>query len=64
MAEEQRSVVAIESTPLEYWLATTDARDLGRIDQEKAKVPEKSNFEILKQLSVAFPMGMAAQGGV
>ncbi len=57
MAEDQRSVVAIESTPLEYWLATTDPRDLSKIEGEKIKSPDSSNLEILKKLAADFPRG-------
>jgi type-IV secretion system protein TraC len=63
MAEDQRAVVVIESTPLEYWLATTDARDLGKIDEMKTACPEKNNLEILKELSTKYPRGFASSGG-
>lgn len=62
MAEDQRAVVAIESTPLEYWLATTDPRDLGKIEAEKSKSPSLSNLEILKSLAISCPKGVAAEG--
>lgn len=62
MAEDQRSVVAIESTPLEYWLATTDPRDLGKIDSEKTATKNLTNLEVLKSLAVKHPKGMAAEG--
>lgn len=61
MAEDHRAVVAIESTPLEYWLATTDPRDLGKIEVEKSKHPSYSNLEILKKLSSLHPKGVAAE---
>lgn len=60
MAEDARAVVVIESTPLEYWLATTDGRDLGKIEEFKKTHPEKSQLEILQELSVKFPRGIAA----
>jgi conjugal transfer ATP-binding protein TraC len=63
MAEDQRAVVVIESTPLEYWLATTDARDLGKIDEMKLSYPEKYNLEILRELSTKYPRGFASSGG-
>lgn len=62
MAEDQRAVVAIESTPLEYWLATTDPRDLGKIESEKTKSPALTNLEILKSLAETCPRGVAAEG--
>lgn len=60
MAEDARSVVIIESTPLEYWLATTDGRDLGKIEDYKKKSPEVSQIEVLKKLAHDFPKGVAA----
>jgi type-IV secretion system protein TraC len=63
MAEDQRAVVVIESTPLEYWLATTDARDLGKIDEFKMQHPEMNNLEVLKVLSEKYPRGFAVIGG-
>lgn len=62
MAEDQRSVVVIESTPLEYWLATTDPRDLSKIEQEKAANPDACNLEVLKKLAVQYPKGVASKG--
>ena len=60
MAEDARAVVVIESTPLEYWLATTDGRDLGKIEDYKKKFPELSQLEVLKILALEFPKGVAA----
>lgn len=62
MAEDSRAVVAIESTPLEYWLATADGRDLGMIDQFKASNPELGTLEVLKTLAAKYPKGIAANG--
>lgn len=61
MAEDNRAVVIIDSTPLEYWLATTDARDLGKLDEYKKQHPELSNLEILKKLAEIYPRGVAFQ---
>ena len=60
MAEDSRAVVIIESTPLEYWLATTDGRDLGKIEEYKKQHSEISQLEILKKLAFEFPRGIAA----
>ena len=62
MAEDQRAVVAIESTPLEYWLATTDPRDLGKIEEYRKLKPEMATVQILKELSQVLPRGVAAEG--
>jgi conjugal transfer ATP-binding protein TraC len=42
MSGDDRSVVAVESTPLEYWLATTDPRDLALISQIEKSGKSKS----------------------
>ncbi|MGE4133295.1 MAG: ATP-binding protein [Bdellovibrionales bacterium] len=64
MAEDQRSMVVIESTPLEYWLATTDPRDLARIEKEKRSDVGREDLEILKKLADLYPRGVAAGGAV
>lgn len=56
--QDNRSVVSVEPTPLELWLATTNPRDLKIIEEEKNKFPEKSQLEILKALAEQFPHGV------
>jgi type IV secretory pathway VirB4 component len=63
MAEDARALVAIESTPLEYWLATTDGRDLGKITEYQKKFETLSPIEILKKLATDYPRGFASIGG-
>jgi conjugal transfer ATP-binding protein TraC len=63
MAQDQRAVVAIESTPLEYWIATTDPRDLGVIEKETAANPEQNSLQILTQLAKRYPRGLVASQG-
>lgn len=62
MAEDQRSMVVIESTPLEYWLATTDPRDLARIESERQSSGVSDDLEILKKLADLYAKGVAAGG--
>lgn len=64
MAEDARVVVAIDSTPLEYWLATTDGRDLGKIEEYQRAYPTEASLMILKRLAKDFPKGVAANQGV
>jgi len=59
MCGDDRSVVSIESTPLEYWIATTDARDLSKIEENEHEEPNLSKIEILTKLSRLYPEGMA-----
>lgn len=63
MAEDARAVVAIESTPLEYWLATTDGRDLGKMEEYQKEFKDQTPISILKKLAHEYPRGVAAQGG-
>ena len=63
MAEDARALVSIESTPLEYWLATTDGRDLGKITEYQKKFETLSPVEILKKLATDYPRGFASIGG-
>ena len=63
MAEDARVVVAIESTPLEYWLATTDGRDLGKIEEYQKAYPTENSICILKRLAKDFPKGVAVTQG-
>ena len=62
MAEDQRAVVAIESTSLEYWLATTDPRDLSKLESERLEDPNLATIELLKKLAAKYPRGVAAGG--
>jgi type IV secretory pathway VirB4 component len=51
IAEDKRLVVRIESTPLEYWLSTTDPADISQINKAKAEHPELTDVDILRLLA-------------
>ncbi|MDR3608454.1 MAG: ATP-binding protein [Oligoflexia bacterium] len=57
IAGDHKHVVAIESTPLEYWLATTDPKDIEAIETQKRNTPEVSDREILRLLARKYPRG-------
>lgn len=57
MCEEKRGVVTIEPTPLEYWIATTDPRDLALLYEQTRKNPSLTQLEILTHLSKEYPKG-------
>jgi len=57
---EGRSVVMVEPSPIELWLATTNPKDLKVIEDEKKLHPEKSQLEILKGLAKKHPHGCAS----
>lgn len=59
MADDKRQVVRIESTPLEYWLFTTDPADIGLLEKTKAENTTATDLEILSQLARTYPEGAA-----
>ncbi len=60
MAGDYRSVVAVESTPLEYWIATTDPRDLATFDAAQKEHQVKPPLEILLELARKYPRGVVS----
>lgn len=62
MTGDDRTCIRISPTPLEYWVATTDANDLNAIEERLRISPEKSLFETLRSLSEAYPGGMSQKG--
>lgn len=64
MVEDRRTVVSIETTPLEYWLATTDPRDLAMLEQRKKDNPTLVQTELLAKVAAEFPKGCAPQGNL
>ena len=59
IAQKERTVAVIESTPLEYWIATTDPKDLAKLE-EATKDESKNAVTILKELAGKYPKGVAA----
>lgn len=57
MADDKRQVVRIESTPMEYWLFTTDPGDLVLIERTKNTHPELSDVQLLRFLANSYPEG-------
>ena len=57
IAGDDKQIVKIESTPLEYWLSTTDPLDLRMLEQLTEQRPHESSFELLKEMALKFPNG-------
>lgn len=57
IADDLRQVLRIQSTPLEYWLATTDPADLAVISELKEECPDKADLELLKIAAEKYPLG-------
>ncbi|MGE0529468.1 MAG: ATP-binding protein, partial [Bdellovibrionales bacterium] len=60
IAQQRRSLCIVEGTPLEYWIATTDPKDLAKVDEFTASQPELSHLDRLKRLAELYPFGVAA----
>jgi conjugal transfer ATP-binding protein TraC len=58
IAGDDRQVVVIRSTPLEYWLATTDPMDLRAMDLAQKEYPNISNLELLEKMAEKYPVGI------
>ena len=56
VCEDKKAVVSVESTPFEYWLATTDPKDFGLLKQEQSATG-KEGLPLIEHLAEKFPMG-------
>jgi conjugal transfer ATP-binding protein TraC len=59
IAGDDKQVVTIESSPLEYWLATTDPLDLRAMDRVRASEPGLGNLSLLEKMATLYPNGTA-----
>jgi len=59
ITDSTRTVVQIEPTPLEYWVATTDPRDLAELDRRHSASPSVSSLERLRSLALELPRGVS-----
>lgn len=57
IAGDDRQVVVMDSLPLEYWIATTDSKDLQSIEREVEKHLELSGLTLLEHMAERFPRG-------
>lgn len=60
LAQKNRIVAVVESTPLEYWIATTDPKDLAEVDGLTAETPQQNHIQRLQWLAEKYPHGIAA----
>jgi conjugal transfer ATP-binding protein TraC len=56
VCEDRKAVVSVESTPIEYWLATTDPKDFALMKREQTST-QKQDLELIQYLAEKFPMG-------
>ena len=57
ICEDKKSVVVIEGTPSEYWLATTDPKDLALLEKQKSKYPNLTQMQLIFKIAEEFPQG-------
>jgi type IV secretory pathway VirB4 component len=61
MANEMRTVIRACPTPLEYWLATSDAADNALLNEHRKAHPDEKLPDLIHRLSCEYPKG--ASGG-
>ena len=59
IANEDRSVIRVYPTPLEYWLATSDRDDNSMFEKYREENPKKDISEVIFDLAVKYPRGVA-----
>lgn len=64
MCESKRSVVVIESTPHEYWLATTAPKDITLMEKEFELNPDFSEMKLIFHLAEKYPNGAGSRSEV
>ena len=57
ICENKKSVVLVECTPYEYWLATTAPKDLALMDRETKKHPDLNQMQLIFHLAENYPQG-------
>ena len=57
MANEKRIVIRVAPTPVEYWLATSDAADNALLAQVRERMPDKNLPENIHWLATHYPKG-------
>jgi len=56
----EKSIIRVCPTPVEYWLASSDAQDNEALGAYRKKHPEKPFSECIYDLAKDFPFGVAA----
>jgi hypothetical protein len=57
IANDKRCVIRITPTPVEYWLATSDAADNSFLASARQAYPSKSLPEVIHWLATNYPRG-------
>jgi type IV secretory pathway VirB4 component len=63
MAEDKRQVVRVDSTPLEYWLFTSDPADISYMNELKKKNSNLTERDIIRLAARERQHGASSSGG-
>jgi conjugal transfer ATP-binding protein TraC len=61
IAGDNRGVVSVETTPLEYWIATTDPRESAYLEGLVKEFPDIGELDILHLAASRYPTGLFGQ---
>ncbi len=56
---ENRTVIRIAPTPIEYWLATSDSTDNAKIEEARKENPQLTLKQIIAEFAEKYPFGYA-----
>ena len=59
MANDSITVIRAVPTPLEYWLATSDAADNELLEKTRKEHPNRTLLEVIEELAKLYPKGAA-----
>ena len=59
IANEDRSVIRVYPTPLEYWLVTSDRDDNAALEECRRQNPNKKIAELIYEMALRYPKGVA-----
>ncbi len=62
ICDERKTVIQVHPTPIEYWLATSDAEDNRVLEKARSEAPEKTLAEHIHDLSLIYPYGARGIG--
>jgi type IV secretory pathway VirB4 component len=58
-ANEDRALIRVYPTPLEYWLVTSDRDDNAALEEYRRLNPEKKIAEVIYEMALRYPKGVA-----
>ena len=59
IANDERSVICVYPTPIEYWLVTSDRDDNSALEAYRRENPGKTIAEVIYEMALRYPKGVA-----